>query len=102
MRSLVLGTSLLFALLAASFCGALMACMDSITHHGILANADPVPLMVVAASFILSVISLTIIAPVRPLLTPLSNVDRNRGPDLSAWHILQSAFSDGIVQPKVF
>ncbi|HXK36509.1 MAG TPA: hypothetical protein VJ553_02915 [Candidatus Paceibacterota bacterium] len=102
MRIPALGTVLLIALLAASVCGALMACMDSFSHHSILANADPVPVMVVMAFMLLTGAVMTIAVLPQSFRSPLSILDRNRGPDLPLWHPLQRAFSDGILQPKVF
>lgn len=97
-----LSTLLLFALIAASLCGALMACMDSLTHHSILASANPVPVMVVMTFMLIVGIAMTITVPPRSLFASLNVIDRNRGPDVPLWHPLQLAFSDGILHPKVF
>lgn len=101
MNSLLPSMFLVIALLTFAFCGVGMMCAEQITHYYTLAGSVPIQLFIVSALLVALTISIL------PTDTSASAhaffIQASRpAPDISAWPPLALAFSDGILNTKVF
>jgi len=90
---------MILALLGVVLCG-MMPCMEFLTHYSLLAGSIPMQPIVLALTSLL-VMSVLIALALQPsLIARVRSFDL--GPDPALWLPLQIAFSNGILNPKVF
>jgi len=100
MSSSLTGTLLIISLIAIALCGT-MACLDFFDHYSLLASSMPTATLVIIALLITALgVTIAIATGIALILSKFSRTDS--GPDPAIWHPLQLAFSDGILNTKVF
>ncbi len=102
MRLSSLSTILAIALLTFAFCGAGMMCAEQLAHYSILAGSVPVQSLVVSTLFLAFAMFILPASTIANVRQPLPIRRSERAPDIVAQSPLKLAFSDGILNTKVF
>ena len=91
---------LILSLVGIVLCG-MMPCLELLTHYSVLAGS--IPMAPVIALLFWCIASAIVIASIASsILGTISISSFHSGPDPALWRPLQTAFSDGILNTKVF
>lgn len=98
-RHSLISIAVILSLAAVIFCG-MMACLEFLNHYSVLAGSIPVQPLAGLSVLMAVVIAALVAIPHGAIAVFLPTLHRE--PDPTLWRPLQLAFSDGILNTKVF